>query len=292
MRHSERPTRATERSWAAAAMAMLSSRATLVAKHDTAMRPSKRPSRPISPARAPSASDPEWPLVKTLVESPDQGQDSLLAQTAKRLEIGGQAPAAGRGIELPSRRLWDHGARRSADGQHVGLGDGMGDRDHLHLSNGPTVKRPPNSTTCSGHLVVEPGLVQLAAQAAARPRTASPKSDSAGGPTGTGRPPGGPRARWVSTSPTSLSRRSSIQAGSAHHHVDHGHGFVAEGDAAIHHQPPVAIAVQRQIHADLADTAQGQEIELSLPHARTGGGIEAVNLQQAAQGSGRRPGRR
>ncbi len=44
-----------------------------------------------------------------------------------------------------------------------------------------------------------------------------------------------------------------------HEHFDARRGLVTEGDAEIDHQPFAAIAVKAEIHADLADAAQGQK---------------------------------
>ncbi len=52
------------------------------------------------------------------------------------------------------------------------------------------------------------------------------------------------------------------EAGIGHQHVEARLAVVGEGDAAIDHQPFAAIAVQRQVHADLAGTAEREEDEL------------------------------
>jgi len=47
-----------------------------------------------------------------------------------------------------------------------------------------------------------------------------------------------------------------------HHHIVLGKGIVAEGDPDIDDQPGTIVAVQGQVHADLAGAAQGQEQHL------------------------------
>ncbi len=49
-----------------------------------------------------------------------------------------------------------------------------------------------------------------------------------------------------------------------HHDIDAGHRVVAEGHAEIDHQPLAVIAVEIEIHADLAGAAERQEQELAV----------------------------
>src|SRR4029077_6261573 len=52
------------------------------------------------------------------------------------------------------------------------------------------------------------------------------------------------------------------ESGVRHHHLDAGHRIVGEADAEIDHQPFAGVAVQIEVHADLAGPAQGEEQEL------------------------------
>ncbi len=69
------------------------------------------------------------------------------------------------------------------------------------------------------------------------------------------------------------------EGGIGHDHFDAGHAVVAEGDAEIEHQPLAGMAVEIEVHADLACSAQGKEQEL------VGGGnghlLAAPDLEQA-----------
>ena len=47
-----------------------------------------------------------------------------------------------------------------------------------------------------------------------------------------------------------------------HDHIDAGHRIVGEADAEIDHQPLAGVAVEIEVHADLARPAQGEEQEL------------------------------
>ena len=53
------------------------------------------------------------------------------------------------------------------------------------------------------------------------------------------------------------------------HDIDAGLRIVAKGDAAIDDQPLAAIAVEVEVHADLAGAAERQEIErVGIAHRR------------------------
>ncbi len=52
------------------------------------------------------------------------------------------------------------------------------------------------------------------------------------------------------------------EGGIRHHDLDAGRGIVAEGDAEIDHQPFAGMAIEVEVHADLAGTAQCQEEQL------------------------------
>ena len=49
-----------------------------------------------------------------------------------------------------------------------------------------------------------------------------------------------------------------------HHDLDAGHGVVGEADAEVDHQPLAGMAVEIEVHADLARAAQREEEELVL----------------------------
>jgi hypothetical protein len=47
-----------------------------------------------------------------------------------------------------------------------------------------------------------------------------------------------------------------------HDHVDTRRRFIAEGDAEIDHQPLAGVAVEVEVHADLAGPAESEEQQL------------------------------
>ena len=52
------------------------------------------------------------------------------------------------------------------------------------------------------------------------------------------------------------------EGGVGHDDLEPGHGLVGEGDAAVDHQPAATVAVEVEVHANLAGTAQRQEHQL------------------------------
>src|SRR3546814_8304012 len=71
-------------------------------------------------------------------------------------------------------------------------------------------------------------------------------------------------------------------------HIDAGHAFVGKTGAQIDHQPLVAIAIEIEIHPDLVDPAERQEIQAVLVetfgHRPLLRSAAAVDLDQAPHG--------
>ncbi len=143
MRHSERPISAVCRSLAAAAWAMLSSRATLEAKQHTAMRPLYWSKISVSAIRT-SASDPVLPGSKTLVESPIKARtpSSPTARSASK-SVGSPTNGVGSNFQSPVCTTVPAPHRST-----TALGSGI---EWVWLiswiSNGPTTKLAPSATS-------------------------------------------------------------------------------------------------------------------------------------------------
>jgi hypothetical protein len=63
------------------------------------------------------------------------------------------------------------------------------------------------------------------------------------------------------------------ELGIGHDYIDARRIVVAEGDAAIDHQPFTGMAIEIEVHADLAGAAQGQKQQLVLAGYGTDPGI-------------------
>ena len=135
----------------------------------------------------------------------------------------------------------------------------MGHDDHLELE-GPDGELAAERDLGDRHGVEQPGVAQLALQHRGGERRGIDRRAQA-------RPQVGDGAEMV------LVRMGDDDAGEiglalldegriGHHHLDSGHGVVAEGDAEIDHQPFSGMAVEVEVHADLARAAQRHEQQL------------------------------
>ena len=163
-----------------------------------------------------------------------------------------------------------------ADHHGVGLGDRMGERDQLDLERpdaeiaptcGISVMRASLSSSASRQLAAQHGRgegrrVDRAAQA--RPEIGH-GADMVLMGVGQDQPR------------PDLSRRSTMKAGSGMMTSMPGVIVVAEGDAEIDHQPLAGMAVEIEVHADLAAPAERQEQQLAR---RLGESIIALRLSR------------
>ena len=160
MRQSDRPTRATRRSWAAATLAMVSTRATLLAKQATATRFFILPTRSCRLSRT-SASEPEWPSTRALVES--QTMASTPSSPRRRKAASSvTSPTSGSGSSFQSP-VWS----TLPTGVRMAMAFGSGIecvRVISSRSNGGMLNLPDERHLGDRHLLGEPMLAQLLAQ--------------------------------------------------------------------------------------------------------------------------------
>ncbi len=193
----------------------------------------------------------------------DHRQHAVLAQLLERGLVGGVADQRV-GVELPVAGM-QHGAQRGAHHHRVGFGDRVGERDQLQLE-GRDLEALGHADDGQRHLAEQPCLFQLLAQQRGGERGGV---DRAAQPL----PQIGHRADMVLVGVGEHQRHQIVAAaldkiGIGHDDVDARRGIVAEGDAAIDHQPFAGMAVQVQIHADFAGTAERQEQQVVLARHR------------------------
>jgi hypothetical protein len=253
MRQSERPTSATLRPWAAPAAAADCSRATCESLIELVVVAADQLDQGF--AHVGLGSGLAGP--QRIGRIADQGVDTLLAQPGQRREVRGLADQRVR-VELPVAGM-QHGAGRGPDHQRVRLRDRMGQRDQLDVER-PDVEPAAERLLDDLDRMEQAGLRELQAQDRGGERR---RVDRAAEP----RPQMADRADMV------LMRVGDDEAGQVglalggearigHDDLDPRHGLVRKRDAQIDHQPFAGIAVEVEVHADLAGAAQGQEHQL------------------------------
>ena len=184
----------------------------------------------------------------------DHRQYALLADAHQRRLVGAGADHGVR-VELPVAGM-QHGARAGSDNHRVGFGDRMGQRDELD-PEGTDIESAGHGYLGNFRRLLQPRLRQLAAQH--------------GGGEGRGvdrafelRPEPVHGAQMVfmgmgqhQASEVFLALHD--EGGVGHDDFDAGRRIVAEGYAQIDHQPFAVMAVEIEVHADLAGPAQRQE---------------------------------
>ena len=189
------------------------------------------------------------------------GEHARVAPAAQRRLVGGAADQR-LGVDLPVAGV-QHRPRGRADGERVGLGDRVRERDQLDLE-GPELDPPAQRHLGDFEVIERPaGAVhlQLAAQHCGGERRSVDRAAQL-------RPQVGDGAQVI------LVRVGEHQADEVvaalddetrigQHHVDAGQGLVGEGDAEVDHQPLAAVAVEVEVHADLAGPAERQEQKLA-----------------------------
>ena len=190
----------------------------------------------------------------------DHGEQILVAERAQRVLVV-VVSDQGLRVQLPVAGV-QHRTRRGPDHQRIGLGDGMGERDQLDLER-PHGEAPAKRHLDDLDLVLQAGLHQLGI-------------DHLGGEGGgvdraaQARPEVADRADVVlvgmgQDQPGQVLAARLDEGGIGHQHVDPGRAGPGEGDPEIDHQPLSVMAVEVQVHADLAGPAERQEVEFVSP---------------------------
>ena len=152
----------------------------------------------------------------------------------------------------------------------------------ISSSNGPTVNFAAERDLGDRHLVEQAGLAQLALQHRGGERRGIDRRLEP-------RPQVGDGAEMVLVGVGDDDAGEILLAlldegGIGHHDLDARHGVVAEGDAEIDHQPLAGVAVEVEVHADLARAAERDEQQLV---GRTGTVmfflLRLIDLDQAAR---------
>ena len=197
------------------------------------------------------------------------GQHALVGERAQGPLVVAVADQ-GIGIQLPVAGVQDR-AGRGPDHQRVGLGDGMGERDQLdlegadgeaagerHLDDLQRLGQAGLDQLRIDHLGGEGGGVDRAAQA--RPEVTNGADVVL---VGVGK-----------HQPDQILAPFLDEAGVGHEHVHARRAAVGKDDPEIDHEPAPSVAVEVQVHADLAGSAERQEVELVGPR-RPGPGPSA-----------------
>ena len=203
---------------------------------------------------------PRPPLHEDIGGIADHGQDALVAEMAQGLSVSDLAQQ-GVGVDLPVAGVQNHPQGR-ADDQAIGLGDGVGQGDHLHVE-GPEDHVPAEGDDVEFDLVLEVPLPQLLAQEEGGEGRRVERCPQA-------RPEPGHGAdvilvRVGQDDPENVIGMRLDPARVREDDVDAGRILPAEGHAQVRHDPapPVwrAVAVEVEVHTDLVGPAKGQENE-------------------------------
>ena len=236
---------------------MVAIRAMLVAKQVTTTR-CRQPATSWFSASSSAPSEPVLPSSKTLVESQTIASHALVAERAQRRLVRSR-PHHRLGIELPVAGVQDQ-PQRGADGHRPRLGDRVRHADHLQIERADAEAAVVGDQP-QRHLGLEAAAGELATQRGHGERR---RIDRTAQP----RPQIGHRAEMVLVG---VGEQQAVELVAAlgderrigHDHVGAGNTVAAERDAAVDHQPAVlvarAIAVEVEVHADLAGPAQWQE---------------------------------
>ena len=187
-----------------------------------------------------------------------QGRDSLIAERAKRRLVGHRAHHRIR-VELPVGGM-DQQPRRAADRDDMAFRDRMGggqelDRERAH------VEGRAGRDDVQRHLGDQPGIGELAAQHRGGERRGMDRAAQPG-------PQDRHRAQMVLVGmgqhdPGERIAPPDDEIGIGDHHIDTRRLVVAEADAEVDHHPTAVAAIEVEVHADLARTAQRQEQDLA-----------------------------
>ena len=235
---------------------MLSTRARLEAKQVTATR-FLRVFTSFSRLARTVASEPASPSTKTLVLSHTMAS---APSSPMRFSVASSvsSPSSGSGSIFQSP-VWNTVPNL------VRIASAFGSRIEcvmviISSSNGPTVKLAAERDLGDRHRVEQARLAQLALQHRGGERRGIDRRLEP-------RPQVGDGAEMVLVGMGDDDADQVLAAlldegGIGHHDLDARHRVVAEGDAEIDHQPLAGMAVEIEVHADLAGTAQGEEQEL------------------------------
>ena len=218
--------------------------------------------RPIRPRRLSrtSASDPEVPGVRTLVEVADHGEHALVAE---RLQLVGHRERADqrRRVELPIPGVQDV-AEGGAQRERMAFGDRMG-----HAQQAAVERADPNALAGLDDMnrhALEIDVLELAAQegggeARAPDRAAQPLPEVGDGAKVILMGVGQDQAAEI-LAPLGDEARVGQDD------LDPRQGLVGEADAQIDHQPLAVEAVEVEVQAELPGAPKGREQKLSIGH--------------------------
>jgi len=185
----------------------------------------------------------------------DHGQHGFVGEVAQRPLVEVVADQ-GFGVQLPIAGV-QNGPGGGTDNQGVGFRDRMGQGNQLDLERAER-KTARKRDFDDFDLILDPGLHQL------RVHHGLGKSRGIDW-TAQARPQVADRANVIlvgvgQDQPRQIRASLLDKGGVRHQHIDPRHGGVGEGDAQVHHQPRAGVAIEIQVHPDLAGPAEGQEI--------------------------------
>ena len=268
-----RPTTTTSRPQARAASATERMRATFEAKVVTATRcgASLISSRELAARRRASLG--LTPSRTTLVES-QTSASTPSSPSARKAASDGQAAEIGRRVELPVAGVHDEAERR-ADGERVRFRDRVRDRHVLDVERAELRRGRPATISCSVDLR-RARLRQAAGLEEARWRSASRRPGARRRGHSSTSAPIWSSCAWVMKMPSRFVALLLDEAQVRIDEVDAGQVLLAaEAHAAIDEDPFARRsgpeAVERGVHADLAQAAERNEDEfvLAMPSAST-----------------------